>query len=542
MARAQWQTTTYALKGGWNAIHLTGDAKQDTLDNLLPAGVLEVWRWNPNPTSVQFTQSPLIPAPGTPEWSVWKRGLPLESTLTQLTGQTSYLVKCSGTAATTITVPLKQSPLPPSANWVRSGANLMGFPSRFNGNYPSFTSYFATFPIATAANTKIFKYVGGELGAGNPIQIFSPSQERVDRNQAYWFSAEVVGNFTAPVQISLSANTGLTYGRTGSTITARVRNRTGNPLTLTMTPETSEAAPLGQPGVTGPVPLTRRTFDTTTAQWIETPITAAFNEVIGPQSTVEIQFGIDRGHASMTSAAADAFFASLLRVRDGGGLFDTTLPASASRSSTAGLWVGDIQLRQAGYTAAGVENTAREMPLRTLLHVSPDNTARLLSRVFIGQLAAGAHDVGLCSDESLLKADAKATAQRLTSVHLPLDRVLPGTGSVAPGSTFTCTVQVPYTDPTNPFLHQYHPDHDNKSPRGAPLPAGVESQNITRVCSFTFTAAPPPGSTASATGWGSSVIGGTYSEVLSGLHKNNITVGGTFELRRASELGILHQP
>ena len=44
-AQGQWKTTTYALKGGWNAIYLTGDATQDTLDKLLPSTVLEVWRW-----------------------------------------------------------------------------------------------------------------------------------------------------------------------------------------------------------------------------------------------------------------------------------------------------------------------------------------------------------------------------------------------------------------------------------------------------------------------------------------------------------------
>ena len=72
-AHAQWQTTTYTLKGGWNAIHLSGDASYNTIENLLPATVEEVWRWNPNPNQVQFTSSPLIPSAGTPEWSTWRR-------------------------------------------------------------------------------------------------------------------------------------------------------------------------------------------------------------------------------------------------------------------------------------------------------------------------------------------------------------------------------------------------------------------------------------------------------------------------------------
>mgnify|MGYP006866645070 CR=1 FL=1 len=44
-AHAQWQNTTYTLKGGWNAIYLPGDATYNTIDNLFPSTVLEVWRW-----------------------------------------------------------------------------------------------------------------------------------------------------------------------------------------------------------------------------------------------------------------------------------------------------------------------------------------------------------------------------------------------------------------------------------------------------------------------------------------------------------------
>ncbi len=185
-ASAQWQTTTYQLKGGWNAIHLTGNANQSPLETLLPSSVIEVWRWNPNPTQIQFTQSPLLPSAGTPEWSVWKRGQPEDSTLLQLTGQASYLVKCSGTSSSNYSVPILQSPLPPSNRWVRNGANLMGFPAAGSGSgQPLMSAYFASFPIATAPNTRVFKYAGGDLGAANPVQVFSPAVERLDRTKAY---------------------------------------------------------------------------------------------------------------------------------------------------------------------------------------------------------------------------------------------------------------------------------------------------------------------------------------------------------------------
>ncbi|WP_035606404.1 hypothetical protein [Haloferula sp. BvORR071] len=540
-ASAQWQTTTYQLKGGWNAIHLSGDARQNTLENLFPAEVTEVWRWNPNPTQVQFTDSPLIPSAGTPEWSVWKRGDAANSSLSQLTGQASYLVKCSGSASNSYNVPLLQSPRPPSNNWVRSGANLMGFPVAGSGaSSPLMSAYFASFPIATAANTRIFKYVGGDLGAANPLQVFSPAAERIDRTKAYWFSADVVGNFYGPVEISLSTQDGISFGRSGSVVSARIRNRTSAAITLNFASSNSEPAPLGQTGISGPVPLTRRSFNGTSLQWQETPIGAGFQEVIAPQSTVEVQLGIDR--SAMGAAPADAYFASFLRITDSGSLVDIYLPATASKSSLAGLWVGDVTLGQVSNNATTAGNTPRSFPLRTLLHVADNGTASLLSKVFVGRLAAGAHNLGVCTDESLLDSATLSSAQRLVAAHMPLDRVLnSGSGSVNAGSSLVRTIQVPYNDPTNPFVHQYHPDHDNKSPRGQALPAGVESYNITRTCSFNFTATPPAGSTVTS-GWGSNVIGGTYSEVITGLQSNPITLTGTFELRRANELGTLYLP
>ena len=315
------------------------------MENLLPASAIEVWRWNTNPTQTQFAQSPLIPSAGTPEWSVWKRGLPLESSLSQLFGQSAYLVRCAGNSTNSYSVSLKQSLRMPESSWVRNGANLLGFPSYKNGStYPTFASYFATFPAAIASNAKVYKYVGGDLGAGNPLQVFSPSSERLDATQAYWFSAEVAGNFVAPLEITPSSANGISFGRSGSVVTVRIRNRTAAAMTLTFSPEVSEAAPAGQAPVVGAVPLTRRTFNAVTLQWTETAFSSSFTEAIGPQGSLELSFGIYRAASAMTAAAADALFASFVRVTDSANLMDVRIPATARKSSLAGLWIGDVSL------------------------------------------------------------------------------------------------------------------------------------------------------------------------------------------------------
>ena len=165
----------------------------------------------------------------------------------------------------------------------------------------------------------------------------------------------------------------------------------------------------------------------------------------------------------------------------------------------------------------------------------------------MGTLSDEGNPSGLCTKETGLQPGEKAEALRFLVTHLPLDQVIddasPGTnsGSVALGDSLVRTVILPHTDPTNPFLHQYHPDHDSKDARpdgtNTPLGSGIESYQVTRTLTFTFTAVPPEG--VSSIGWGSSVIGGSYAEILRGLHKDVMLAAGTFTLRRVSEIGTL---
>jgi hypothetical protein len=272
---------------------------------------------------------------------------------------------------------------------------------------------------------------------------------------------------------------------------------------------------------------------------------------------VELSFGISR---STMTATAGSLYASFLRFSDSAGLTEMLLPVRARMSSFAGLWVGDAMVSAVESKPGSdqVTPTSRAYPLRYIIHVDDSGTPRILSQVFLGQLASAGNAHGLCTRETdlLATAKAKAKASRIVAAHLPLDRVLDGVevqsdgdvggGTVGNDSTLTRTIRIAYNDPTNPFVHKYHPDHDNKSAAGVALIAGQESYTISREVAFTFTPSPPAGST-STTGWGSSVIGGTYAETVQGLSKDSTGVGtgdgirlaGTFELRRVSELGAI---
>lgn len=549
-ASAQWRTDTYTLNGGWNGITVHGDASHALVEDLIPnTNVQEIWMWVPNPDQVMFTTTPSQPNPGTPEWKVWRRATPGTNDFTRLTGPCTCLVKCAGAAATTYSVPITHKAAPPRAAWVRNGANFLGFPARLNGSaYPIFNSYFTTFPAAVAAQVKIYKYVGGDLGAANPQQVFSTASERVDRLHAYWFDVDVVGNFVTPVEMELSKSEGLAFGSKGATITLILRNRGSTSTTVTLTPTASGTAPTGQPDVIGAVPLTLRSLNTTTLGYDHTPVTAAITRTLAAGASTELVFGVNRGDASMLAQAANpaAFFASLLRVTDSANLMDAWLPVSAQNAPLGGLWVGDATVSRVQSTIAGSGTTTSEpFTLRYLIHMDASGQARLLSQVFSGVLTA-TDASGLSSAESALKAADKGSARRMSVSHLPPSLVVGSAGAgnagtVALGGALTRRVVVDYQNAVSPFVHAYHPDHDNRDARFATvLPQGVESWTLRRDVTFSFSATPVAG--ADAGSWGVTQLGGTYSETLTGAHKQPLTVTGTFLLHRASDIDTLVIP
>ena len=532
----QWITESYSLKAGWNGIYLHGDATHLTPAELFKdTAVSQVWRWNPNPNQVQFTSSPAVPSESSSEWTIWKRDDPEEQKLSALVGQSAYLVYCDGSATTT--VPILQRPLPPAASWLISGANFLGFPAATT-TQPIMTSYFGSFPKAIESPAKVFKYIGGELNANNPLQV-SAGTERIDRNTAYWFETAVVSDFTAPVEYEVPGSNGIAFGRTATYVTMGVMNRTSSAITLTLKTETSEPAPDGQTGITGSVPLTYRTFDSSANSYLETPVTGSFTVSVPANGRLDLQFGVDRSSMldrSSTSDSLEALYASFLQITDSAGLSNVRMPLSAQAASSAGLWVGEVSVTHVGSTVPGSpgSTTVRPFPLRMIVHVDANGLARLVSQVFLGPLVSGLN--GVTTRESLLHPERKAEALRLVSSQMPLDRVLSGSGSFAVGSSLAYQVVLPFDDPTNPFVHQYHPDHDNRDADLLPLKTGVESYDIIRDCSFEFTETPPDGS--SITGWGTSVYGGNYSELIKGLNKKsqNLTTSGTFLFRRLSEI------
>src|SRR5262249_363633 len=128
-------------------------------------------------------------------------------------------------------------------------------------------------------------------------------------------------------------------------------------------------------------------------------------------------------------------------------------------------------------------------PLRLIVH-NTGSAVRLLQRVY--------HGIGITSNavvttqESNLLPSQLASARRASAVHLPVSAGnIPWnlTGTMKPGGTLSTTVDLGYDDQSsNPFLHTYHPDHDNLDASFQPYSdgQGIESYGVSRQITLTF--------------------------------------------------------
>lgn len=547
--KAQWYSKTYSLASGWSGIWLQGDASYTTVADLFASNtnITEVWRWNPNPAQIQFSDTPSTPTTNSEEWTVWKRNDPTEQVLQRMVANSAYLINNSGASAASVTI--KQQARSPVNTWLISGSNFMGFPSAgTNSSWPILSNYFASFingsNTGLPSGTKIYKYVGGPLSSFNPLQVINTT-ERLDPDKAYWINLATVSDFTGALKYEVPGSDGLSFGRTASALTIGVTNRSTSNLTLTISLDASESAPTGQSAIRGAVPLTKRVFNSSTNSYDETSVpttgsSPTYTVTVAAGGRANLDFGVNR--SSLSTTASD-FYASVLRIRDSAGLTDVRLPVSVQPATAAGLWIARVNVSRVASTQPTSGNTTTQpFTLPVLMHLDSTGNARLLRQAFSGRLVTSGNPLGLAISESRVLGSSTSNVKPMRfympmmPAGSPTITAAASSATFAAGSSVLWNITHSYNDPLNPFVHTYHPDHDNLDARfsATPLGAGQESYTVVRACTFSFTSSPPDGSTI--TGWGTTVLGGNYTETLTGLNKVPLTVSGTFAMRRLSEI------
>jgi len=294
-----------------------------------------------------------------------------------------------------------------------------------------------------------------------------------------------------------------------------------------------------------------------------------------PGSGVDVVLGIDRSRMTSTTGA---FYAGLLRFTDALGYSQVDVPVSAKVASPSGLWVGGAAVTQVRAAVtnyvkgangsvvtstqgqpviAGVNTTlggvAQSFPLRLILHHSQaEKKTVLLQRVYFGSgLVTNEFSTDwyvnpvVAKTETSLDRKGILNAYRISAAHLPFsadNKSWNFTGELKVGTNLTATVTLPYDDQaSNPFLHTYHPDHDNlNATYDGSLPQGQESYGISRQITLTLM---PPGNDFASLTRSTKTLEGVYAETITlsarGSEFRRLEVQGVFSLSRVTDIPTL---
>ena len=467
---------------------------------------------------------------------------------------------------------VKGKPATPNYTWTTTGINLVGFPT-VTTSPPPFDTFLSPAQSFQSAAV-IYLYNGGELGPSNPSEVFAPHTVSVTRGKAFWIqSGSYFNNYFGPFQVALG-NSGVAFGDSMSQAGFHLLNTTPATVTVQLRLLPSETPPPGQVPVLGLPPLVvRGALNASNLTYSASNLTtsSSLSWTLPPQgqpgSDIVINLGVNR----VTFAGnAAGLYAGILKFTDSYGYTEVDVPISAQPSVYAGLWVGAAAVSQVAnylkifqldtnsnpvvgtngaYVVTGLNTNlgavSTPFPLRLILHNDGTNVV-LLQRVFFG--SDNYSNTIVTTSESKLDPARLAAARRITAVQFPYtanNQTWPFTGHLLPGGTLSASVGLPYDDQAaNPFLHTYHPDHDNLDATfQKQLSAGSESYGISR--KITLSINTTGADYASLTQFGQS-FQGAYAETITvaglGTATRTFNVAGNFVLNRISPIAVLTRP
>ncbi len=582
-AKGQWATETFSLKPGWNSIYLNIDASYANIDDLgqLDSNIEEIWLWKPEVTDAQFIKSPDNPSNKKTRWLSWSKDKGPSSALQRLIGNSSYLIRYGNPDGEGNWSPnqklewkLKGRPLPPNYNWTSTGLNFIGFSANPN-NSPSFDSYFRQ---SILSDLQFFQYNGGQLNDTNPSEVFALRNTKVTRGESYWVKSKEgkFNNYFSPFDLVLQDYRGVVFGENKGQYRIIIRNNTNNGLLITINHSQTENPPTSPAGlsnyVNGMGLMIRGETNPIDLTYEHVKLNSGNNHsvVLKPAgksgSSQEVIIGLDR---SSLEAGPGTLYGSILKFTDSLGHVLVNIPVSAIKTSNAGLWIGNAKVNEVRHDLTFFEKNPEtksieiddkgkakifsrddtygpvpnSYPLRLIMHQnSKNNKVKLYQRIYHG-VQKGAEQINqtiITDNESDLSEEYLSAARRISAVHLPWNKIHKPwecAGKIDTGESLDVSVKINYNDhSSNPFLHTYHPDHDNLNPRFEnELLKGFESFGIIRDIRLDFNSA--PSDFDSLTKIQKTLTGG-YNEIITieakGAEKKHYFTRGVFELNKIS--------
>lgn len=556
-------TQTLTLRPGWNAVFLEVDPADPDPATVFTGviGLESAWAWNRRTSPVEYIQNPGLPIEPPPYMLAYVPGNPDITNLHAIRGEMSYLVKIATGAPATQSWSVTGQPAIPKLEWKSNSFNLVGFhldPLLAPGAMPTYFDFFLGSPahylvpaLPALPGPKIYVL---DNPTGTWRQVVS--SDKMLRGEAFWIYCQGSSSFAGPLSVQLEQGSGLHFG---SALDQQVLIlRSEHPAGRTATVR----------ALNGAAQL---------HHWVSQPdlIAGAWQNLFSVNPAVPVaadgQSRLRLG-AVRTGLTAGATFEDNIEITDGQGV-RILLPATVKGISTAGLWVGSVvvnKVADSGSGSAAPTPVGSPFVFKAIVHVSADATpqVRLLREVVQlwqegtwkadpdnpghqvvdqpGQFVLVANPALLGTDPpsglrgSALR-DGQEVGRRISTAAFALSAPkLATNGSFAPGSTLQFDVTLPPNDVANPFLHQYNKEH-----------SAQQSYQVTRTLFLDLLLDDPSG--APVLGWGSSEVGGVFRETIGLRHANpadpsqpdagdasyEVEVGGTFRLRRVSDVGQL---
>jgi hypothetical protein len=555
-ASAQPLEQTIELEPGWNAIFVRLDPEVADIETVfadLP--VRSVWRFIPDDRGAEFVSDPAEGLQNLEGWFGWfpePRPEAFLSNLFTISANTAYLVEMEGTQSHQITI--SGRPDFRSLRWRSNGYTLTGLPVS-----PDLAPTFSEFFEFSAAHQAQPIYALGSNGRWNTV---SPASTGIDSDQAYWIFTQGNSAYQGATELILDQGEALEYARTTDSLQIVLRNRTDVGGTFLIERLNGQN-----------LPMRYEIEDPETGEIAWPSLPQALVQQVDAGSEVFLRLGVRR--SEMTADEMEQAFAitdehggRILIYASANTLQPFVAPTRGSRNSgtppeLAGLWSAAVQVDAVSESQlAGTEPTAVGQPFekRFLIHVDAGGQARLLKDVILmweeGTLAPSDENPEfqevetpgryvLITNKQLIplyagsvNRDGQSVGQRVSTVAYDFEgEYMEMDGAFGPGNRSTVTLTMEPEFPTNPFRHKFHPDHDNLDPQF--INFEQEAFQVIREMSLDFAVDDPLG--LDPPGWGSTLLGGTFEEALTGLHKNTIFVSGSFRMRRISNVPVLNQ-
>ena len=545
-------TQTFSLNPGWNAVYLEVQPQSNSpavVFKDLPVGS-SVWAWQGKDDSVQFIQDPSEPPVNNPKWlAIFASAR--ESALNNLfaiSANSAYLVHVAGTAP--LTMNISGRPTIRHKSWIPDAFNLTGF--GFSGTPPTFGNFFT--PSNSHKNQAIYRL---NNTSGTWEIVNNPATTAMRSGEAFWIYCQSGSDYQGPLTVEANGADGLDFGA-GITILS---------LTLANSSTADKSVTVTQSNIGTPVALAYRSYDTVSGKILNKTLLTMPALTVKAGSTATLNLAVQR--SGFTGEGA-----SVLEFSDtqGNRLRVPVTAISNPVNGYPGLWSGAATLNKVSQLSNNgtATPTPSELNLNLVLHQDNTGQARLLKQAIVmqqdpirnsdGTIQTKGRSVVLTKDSlipsysGVTQRDGAKVGRRLSSIGIDyspssdaaLGTDFDGTALKCSGSistTVTCRMvmesSASYTHPTNPFLHRYNPDHDNLSSDFKTF--NQEVNRIVRDVILVFDPIPTNTPNNPPPGWGVTVLGGSYSESISGLAKVPIKVEGTFTLNLATDADTLNQ-